>query len=155
MRDAFARGVGMPRPQDHRDGTEQIRHRGDKPGLRVAEAERLDDLRQPELHAIERADESEIDQAQRDHFWRRQRLPQRQMFCRLLGGDFTLELCGKPGLLLRRQPNSLRWPLGEIETPLTSAINAEMMPQVTMIRAIQRLAPNFSSARLLGTSKMK
>ena len=32
---------------------------------------------------------------------------------------------------------------------------AEMMPQVTMMRAIQRLAPNFSSARLLGTSKMK
>jgi hypothetical protein len=30
-----------------------------------------------------------------------------------------------------------------------------MMPQVTMMRAIQRLAPNFSSARLLGTSKMK
>ena len=29
------------------------------------------------------------------------------------------------------------------------------MPQVTMMRAIQRLAPNFSSARLLGTSKMK
>jgi hypothetical protein len=32
---------------------------------------------------------------------------------------------------------------------------AEMMPHVTMMRAIQRLAPNFSSARLLGTSKMK
>src|SRR5229473_2045832 len=81
MRDAFARGVGMPRPQDHRDGTEQIRHRGDKTGLRVGEAERLDDLRKPELHAIERADESEIDQAQRDHFWRSQRLPEREMRC--------------------------------------------------------------------------
>jgi hypothetical protein len=60
----------MPRPQDHRDGAEQVGDRGDEAGLRVGEAEGLDDLWQPELHAIERADEAEIGQLERDHFWR-------------------------------------------------------------------------------------
>jgi len=64
MHHAFTRRrIGMPRPQNHRDGAEQIGHRGDEAGLRVGEAERFHDLRQPELHAIERADETEIDQA--------------------------------------------------------------------------------------------
>ena len=39
--------------------------------------------------------------------------------------------------------------------PATKAIAADMMPQVIMILAIQMRAPNFSRARLLGTSKKK
>ena len=37
--------------------------------------------------------------------------------------------------------------------PVTNAVAAEMMPQLIMIRAIQRLAPNRYSAMLLGISK--
>ena len=39
--------------------------------------------------------------------------------------------------------------------PTTSAVAAAAMPQVTMMRMIQRRAPNRSRAMLLGTSKMK
>ena len=39
--------------------------------------------------------------------------------------------------------------------PCTSAVPAETVPQVTMMRAIHLRAPNFCSARLLGTSNMK
>ena len=40
-------------------------------------------------------------------------------------------------------------------SPCTKAIAADIRPQVNMIRAIQTRAPNLSSARLLGNSKMK
>ena len=39
--------------------------------------------------------------------------------------------------------------------PVTSAMAPEMMPQVIMMRAIQRRAPTRSRIRLLGTSKAK
>jgi hypothetical protein len=39
--------------------------------------------------------------------------------------------------------------------PCTKAVQAEIRPQVTMMRASHLRAPNFCSARLLGTSKMK
>ena len=106
----------MPRPQDHRDGAEQIGDRGDEAGLRVGEAERLDDLRQPELHAVERADEAEIDQAQRDHLRRRQRLAERQMLRRLLGRDLRLRACAaSQAFCSAGQPVGLLRPVGEIE----------------------------------------
>jgi hypothetical protein len=38
---------------------------------------------------------------------------------------------------------------------VTSAVQAEMTAQVTMIRAIQRRAPNLCSARFDGTSSRK
>ena len=37
----------------------------------------------------------------------------------------------------------------------TNMVPAETSPQVIMIRQIQRRAPNFSSAKLLGTSNRK
>ena len=39
--------------------------------------------------------------------------------------------------------------------PLTKAKAPEMIPQVIMMRAIQRRAPIFSRMRLLGTSSRK
>ena len=45
-----------------------------------------------------------------------------------------------------------------LESGIAAMVNAmqpEMMPQVTKIRAIHRLAPSLRSNRLLGTSNMK
>jgi hypothetical protein len=39
--------------------------------------------------------------------------------------------------------------------PVTNAVSAEMMPQVSMMRAMQMRAPTFSRIRLLGTSNRK
>jgi len=39
--------------------------------------------------------------------------------------------------------------------PVTSAVQAERIPQVIMMRAIHSRAPTFSRITLLGTSKMK
>ena len=39
--------------------------------------------------------------------------------------------------------------------PVTTAISPATIPQVTMMRAIHRRAPTFSSMMLLGTSKRK
>ncbi len=51
-------------------------------------------------------------------------------------------------------PSSRRM-MKKLASPPMNAMPPEIRPQLSMMRAIQRRAPNFSSARFDGTSKMK
>jgi hypothetical protein len=93
----------MARPQHHRDGGREIRHRHDEADLEIAHpAETLDDLRQPERDCVEAGDKAEIEQAQPQHPVVGERLGEPVLAHGLAVRPLARERCLEPCALARR-----------------------------------------------------
>src|SRR4030095_14991126 len=104
MPDALAGPVARVTPPDHRADREQIRQRRDDEGVgEIGEDHALDDLRQPDAHAIAAGADRDIGDAERIEPWVAQRGPE----ARLVDDGFSREAVGEQALLPATAPRGV------------------------------------------------
>src|SRR5215831_5936944 len=94
----------MPRPKDHGERADQPRNRRKPSRLHDADAEILDDLRQPEPEAVKADHDAEVDQSQRQDAWMSERLLQREVMNGLLVGALGGQPLDEPAAFLWLEP---------------------------------------------------
>src|SRR5574337_460593 len=114
---ALAAAIGTARPENHRDGGEDVGAHGDQADLGVSQWTRqaLDDLRHPVAHAEAAALIDEVDEGQVEDLAVLHRLQDAEMLDVLALQAVALQLAGEPGFLIFAQPLRLLRLVGQAE----------------------------------------
>src|SRR5437762_10034651 len=73
---ALPHTVRKKRPDHDSDGSHRVGGGSDEPGLKIADAEIFDDRRQPKAQTVAGRGSAKVNEAEREHTWVLQRLPQ-------------------------------------------------------------------------------